>query len=611
MKTLWSGIKAVFSALQAFGAVSLGIFTLLLLVFAFTAGGPELPVVKDGTVLVVRPTGMLVERPERHDPVQAFIRREIDRSAAPTSNFHDLMIALERARTDDRIVAVQLDTSFLTGASIAQQHEIAAKLGEMRTSGKPIYAVSGAYSQSQYLMAAEATTLYMNDYGSAFLTGYGLYPTYYAQVFERLGITINVFRVGTYKAFVEPYTLTAMSDAAKSANRALLGDLWSAYLASVGNARGVAPEEIQLTLDEFDTAFSQSGGDFADFALSSGWIDTKSSGRSWRKDIAASHGNGKTYTSMSYLNYLRATDAPVYAAEKEIAVIVVEGTIAPGQNRPGIAGAASILADIRAARKNPATKAIVLRVDSPGGSQYASELIRQELENAQADGVPVIASMGGAAASGGYWISATADEIWAAPTTITGSIGIFAMIPTYEGSAQKVGVTTDGVGTTALAGGISLLNGISPQIASILQSNINRGYEDFLSLVARGRNMDVNAVDAIAQGRAWSGSRAKALGLVDQLGSFEHAVRAAARAAKLDGAYTLNFYQDPLSPFDQVLDGLLGVRANSADAPDAVLAPVNPTRAALLRQLDQLTSVFDTYSDPAHAYLLCLACEVE
>ncbi len=608
MKKIWAALKGSVKFIQGLGTAVLGLLVVVVLIAMFTSGGPSAPVVADGTVLVVRPSGVLVERPERESPIEVFFRREFDQSPPPASSIHDLMIALERARTDDRIVAVQLDTSRLAGAGLANLHEIAAKLGELRGAGKPIYAVSGSYSQGDFLLAAEASTVYLNDFGSALMTGYGIYPTYYTGLLEKLGVTVNVFRVGTYKAAVEPYTLTAMSEAAKDANADFLGDLWSAYLRSVGNARGIAPEELQSVLDNFDTAFSRSGGDFADFALAAGWVDEKSTGRSWKDDIADAHGTDGSYREMGYLDYLAATEPKLNTAPSEIAVIVAEGTIAPGKRQPGIAGAGDIIADIRKARRNPATKAIILRVDSPGGSQYASELIRQELLEAQADDIPVIASMGPVAASGGYWISATADEIWAAPTTITGSIGIFALIPTFEGSAEKVGVAVDGVGTTRLSGGLSPLKGLSDPIASVIQSNINRGYEDFLSLVAGGRNMDIAEVDKIAQGRVWSGTRAKELGLVDHLGSFQQAVKAAANAAAVNDTFVLNFYEDQPSAFDAFIDGFLNAASDVIPQSHGVKASVASRIAA---EVERMTQLLTQFRDPNHAYILCLACEVK
>ncbi|NVJ68814.1 MAG: signal peptide peptidase SppA [Alphaproteobacteria bacterium] len=612
MKGVWEIIKSIFAFIQGVGATAVGllaIFIIFLAAIMVSGKGEERPKVPEGAVLVMEPVGAIVEQIEYPDPLEAALASEFSQRP-PQTSLHDITRALKKAKNDDRIAALALITDYLGPIGPSHMHTIAAAIRDFKASGKKVYALSTAYSQAGYLLAAEADKVYMNPMGSVLLTGYANYPTYFKSLLDKLEANVNVFRVGTYKSAVEPFIRDDMSPAAKEANIAFLGGLWDQYETSVETARGLEAGALGKDIEDLPELLRNAEGNFAKLALSGGLVDELAPRKVWRQALREEYGpsdGGNSFKQIHYETYLAALghDKP---SRNEIAVITAQGQIVMGEGPITITAAETVVGYIRQARNNPDTAAIVLRVNSPGGSAFASELIRQELVAAQEQGLKVIASMGPVAASGGYWISATADEIWAAPSTITGSIGIFGVIPTFENTLAKVGIHTDGVGTTPMAGAFNTARPLSDMTKDVIQQSIEAGYGEFLSLVAEGRNMTVEDVDKIAQGRVWVGTKAKELGLVDHLGGFDDAVAAAAAAAEVEN-YTVAFYRDYPSNFDQMIADLLNSSVGGLFKSEAPKLPSSMMQFAAKLKTD--AELLLNFNDPLGSYAVCFVCQLD
>lgn len=609
MKGIWALIKSIGTFIQGLGSFTIGALVLAVIAFVVMNANPSpRPSVPDGAVMLLWPDGNIVEQAQYPDPLETAFPQYSNRRAE--TSIHDITRALKRAKNDNRIAALALITDSMAGAAPSHLHTIAASIRDFKESGKKVYALSTAYSQSDYLLAAEADKVYMNSGGNILLPGYGAYPTYFKSMLDKIGASVNVFRVGTFKAAVEPFIRDDMSDAAKAANLHYLGSLWNQYTNSVETARGMENGVLQNSIQSIGTQLRAAGGDFGKLALQTGLVDELSPRKAWRQALIEEYGmdaSGTSFKQFHYQAYLAATDNPRTNA-KHIAVITAQGPIVMGDGPITVTAAETVVSYIREARNSPETGAILLRVNSGGGSAFASELIRQELVAAQEQGIKVIASMGPVAASGGYWIAATADEIWAAPATITGSIGIFGMVPTYENTLDKLGIHTDGVGTTPLAGAFNITRPMSDLTKDIIQQSIESGYEQFINLVAEGRNMTPEAVDKIAQGRVWAGVDAKELGLVDHLGGFDAAVNAAANAAGLED-YSVVFYRDQPDDFAQMVAGLL----NSSVGSEFIAPKFGESLSPLMKQALDLKGQADlllNLNDPLNRYTVCLTCEV-
>ncbi|PCI58693.1 MAG: signal peptide peptidase SppA [Kordiimonadales bacterium] len=609
MKGIWVIFKSIGKFIQGLGTLTLGVLVLLFITFFFAATATKpLPSVPEGAVLVLAPTGAVVEQIALKEPFDSLLP-ESQRQQTQTS-IYDVTTALKRAKNDDRISALALNTDYFAGAGPSHLHTMVAAIRDFKSSGKKVYAISTSYGQSGYILAAEADKIYMNPYGQILMTGLGSYPLYFKGFLENISATVNVFKVGTYKAAVEPFLRDDMSPAAKEANLAFLGSIWDQHTASVEQSRGMEAGSIQSTIESLGDKLRAAGGDFGQMAIDTGLVDVLAARNVWRKELSDEYGSnedGDSFNQIHYKTYLKATGNQK-KHRKKIAVITAQGPIVMGSGPITQTAAETVVGYIRDARENSNTAAIVLRIDSGGGSAFASELIRQELVAAQAQGIKVIASMGPVAASGGYWIAATADEIWAAPTTITGSIGIFAMIPTFEKSLDRIGVHSDGVGTTPFADAFNPTRAMNGGMKDLVQQSIEAGYGQFLSLVAKGRNMTVEDVDKIAQGRVWAGIKAKELGLVDHLGGFDDAVAAAATAAGIED-YSVVFYRDKPSKWDQVIEDAL----NSSIGTKYVSAYAASGQNQIIQQaLDfkKHAEFLLNLNDPMGRYVVCLTCEV-
>jgi len=569
-------------------------------------------VVPNKSILVLNLYGDIVEQKHQVEPFDAFVGEALQQNQEkPEILLSDITKVIKSAETDDRIKVLVLKLQNMNRSGLTKMRDIAKAIEQFKTSGKQVIAIGDQYSQDQYYLASYADEIWLDPNGWMILDGYGRYQLYYKSALEKLSISQHIFRVGTYKSAVEPYMRDDMSTAAKDANKVWLNDLWSQYKTDVAKQRKFSIENFDESVDNLVVKLTAVDGNVAEYALNNQWVDqlkTREQINLALKEKLGIKSKDDEYKHINFDDYLFSiTDKfPIRNPNTDkVAVIVAKGTILNGSQKPGSIGGDSTALLLKKARNNKNVKAVVLRVDSPGGSAYASEIIRQEVELLKKSGKPVIASMGTYAASGGYWISAPADKIFAAPTTITGSIGIFGLFMTFENTLSKLGIHTDGVGTTDLAG-FGLTRPLSDGMGKIIQMNINRGYKDFISLVANNRDMTIEQVDAIAQGRVWSGMKAKELGLVDELGDLNDAIIAAAEMAELDQYDTL-LIEKELSPRDKFIKNLLGQA--TALFPSSSTTSIGPIDAVIGKLKAELNH-FNQLNDPQGVYTLCIACEV-
>jgi protease IV len=525
---------------------------LLLIIFGFILGAwrVSVPFVPAKAALLVAPEGDIVDQLSG-DPIERAIARAQGAERAETLLW-DLTDAIRAAAKDERIAVMVLDLDYMTGAGQATLEEVSRALREFRASNKKIIAHGTTFLQPQYYLAAQANEVYLDPEGQLIIDGYSSYHWFYRDLLDKIGLDMNVFRVGSYKSAVEPYVRMDMSPEAREENLDFLGSLWGTYQKATTTARKIDGAVIANYVAAFPDAVAAARGDAADVALKAGLITGIKSRQEVERDIIKIVGEDEqtgSFNSVDHVDYARVVHASQTLSPDgtpQIGVVVASGEILDGDQPSGTVGGDSTARLIRKARLDDAIKAVVLRVDSPGGSVTASENIHREIAALKAAGKPVIVSMGDLAASGGYYIASSADEIWASPATITGSIGIYAVIPTFNRTLDKVGVKVDGVGTTPLAGSLRVDRPLSEPVRKFLQTTIERGYETFLARVSSGRKKSRDEVDAVAQGRVWSGEDAVGHGLVDHLGSFDDAVKAAAKRAKLT-KYEVDFMEPEMS----------------------------------------------------------------
>jgi protease-4 len=467
----------------------------------------------------------------------------------------DVLAVLEAAGKDDNIAGAVLLSDELEGGGQASLHEVSAALERFKAAGKPVVAWGSSYDQRQYLIAAHASEVYLHPMGAVLLQGFGRYRNYYRDALDKLGVTVNLMRVGTYKSFAEPYIANGPSPAAAEAEAYLNNGLWNGYTAEVERARKLPEGQIMKDINDLPAKVTAANGDLAKVVLGAKLVDglkTKDEIRTMMMARGAKDNDGKSFRQVNFEDYL-ARLHPKLTGDA-IGVVVAQGEISDGTAGPGSIGGDSTSRLIRMAREDDKIKAVVLRVDSPGGSAFASELIRRELELTRAAGKPVVVSMGNVAASGGYWISMAADEVIADPATITGSIGVFAILPTADKVIDKLGVHTAGAPTTWLGDAGNPLRPLDPRFAQVIQGSINHIYAEFTTKAAQARKTTPEKIDAVAQGRVWTGAQAKERGLVDRLGSYGDALKSAAQRAKLDKDYRVVYVEREGSKLDRLLD---------------------------------------------------------
>ena len=518
-----------------FNIIFLAVIVLVLMAFF---SKDEITVQPD-SILQLKISGNIVEQRMQTTPFDKTLREYSGFSSNPEETLlQDILDAINNAAEDSRISAILLDLSIMGNAGMNQLEVIGVALDEFKKSGKEIIAAESFYNQNQYYLASHADKIFLDPMGFVHLGGFGVYRLYFQDALEKLKINYHVFKVGSFKSALEPFTRNSMSSEDRQQSRQWLSSLWDNYVDTVAAQRSIPREQFLGYINDIPHNLKSVGGNLGELAVSCGLVDELASQHRIREYLASKSAGSSQfgYRSVSLAEYVSTIPLSYRyndSSKDTVAVIVAQGTIMPGHSSPGIVGSDSISELIRNAATSSHIKAAVLRVDSGGGSAFASETIRQELLEFKKQGKPLIISMGTLAASGAYWISADADEIWASPDTLTGSIGIFMAIPTFEKLLQSGGIHRDGVGTTNLSGALDLSTPLSPEVKQAIQLTLDDGYNTFLSIVSDGRNIPMQTIDRIAQGKVFSGSDALQAGLVDKLGNLKPAIQSAASMAGL------------------------------------------------------------------------------
>lgn len=613
MRTLWRIIAGFFKwtwrALNFVRELVFNIFFILLIlvgvgIWMQLSSGPAEHTSRGALLLDI--TGVVVDKPSSSSKLSALGRQLFGASSdrMQENSLFDIVETIRQAQADRNITGIVLDLKNFAGADQPSMQYIGKALKAFRDSGKPVYAIGDNYSQGQYYLASFANKVWLSPQGVVDLHGFATNGLYYKSLLDKLKVSTHVFRVGTYKSAVEPFIRDDMSPAAREADSRWIGELWQNYLGTIAANRQITPQQVFPGAQGVLDGLSKVGGDTAKYALDNKLVDTLGSSADAEKVLVKQFGwsdEDKNYRAISMYDYPLKKPSEVGSS---VAVIFANGAIMDGEETAGNVGGDTTASQIRDARIDPNVKAIVLRVNSPGGSVSASEVIRAELAAAKAAGKPVVVSMGGMAASGGYWISTPANYIVANPSTLTGSIGIFGVINTVEKSLDELGVHTDGVATSPLAD-VSVTKALPPQVQQLMQLSIENGYQRFISLVAQARKSTPEQVDKIAQGHVWAGEDAKNNGLVDALGDFDDAVAKAAELAKLK-QWHIEYYQDEPTLLARMMDGFSGeIRAMLPQALQAYLpAPLAAAADTVKAETDKLA----VFNDPQSRYAFCLTC---
>ena len=600
------------------------LFLLIFLVIISSFFTNKIKPLPESAFLRIAPGGILVEQKTYTDPLGQMLQQGSPADAETLVT--DLTQAITAAAQDPRITGIALELDYLAGGGITKLEQVGAALEHFKLSGKPVVALGDNYSQEQYYLASFANEIHLNPMGAVLLTGFGSYQLYFKDAIDKLKINVHIFRAGEYKDAVEPFIATQMSTASREHTSAWLTELWQSYTDRVETLRDLPASAVADYANNLDTKLTDTQGDAAQLALQLSLVDKLSTRPQMRAHLQTLAGPGEKDQGYAYV------DIPQYLLHQRLAtkdqtspnkvgVITAKGVIYVGEQAEGSVGGDTLAALIAEARDNASVKALVLRVDSPGGSAFASDVIRQEIRETQAAGIPVVVSMGSVAASGGYWIAAGADQIWASPTTITGSIGVFGVLPTFEESLSALGVYNDGVGTGEFADLYQLGRPLSARANTAIQLGVDHIYREFLTLVAEGRDSTIESVDHIAQGRVWTGKRAQELGLVDHLGDLDDAIAAAATLASLD-TYEVKPIALPLDFRQLLLKQLIENTGVSLQHPGAFSSSYswlnprsNPAWSATLQWFSQLigarsgsTEILKSLNDPRNIYLHCLEC---
>lgn len=566
----------------------------------------------DDIALRIHPSGVLVDQYTYVSPLNRILGGQQEMPAE--TRVDELVTAITRAAVDPRISSLVLELDDLIGGGLSKLEEIGSALETFKASGKPVYAVGSYFSQEQYYLAAHADSVSMNPMGTVLITGYSSYRNYFKDAFDKLALNFHVFRTGEYKDAVEPLIADHMSEASKENNGKWLGELWQIYTQKIEQLRDLKPGSINRFINNSDKLLAQHEGDGATMALQLGLVDELASGREQIQQLrdrlgAETDGSYRALDSQAYLHY---TNSEQEQYPSKVGVLVASGTILDGYQPSGTIGSANLTDLIRSVSERDDIKALVVRIDSGGGSAFASEVIREELQALRDQGIPVVISMGSVAASGGYWIAMASDEVWATPSTITGSIGVFSAFPTLENSLDKLGIKTDGIGTTELAGALRVDRPLTRQASSLMQQSVDNIYMRFLGLVAEARDTTPEALHTIAQGRVWSGTTAQQLGLVDQLGDLSDAIAAAADKAGMGNAYTTTEVREPLSPGEMLAEQLakdLQLENQSwLSLPHSELIALPQSLSTIAKPLLSLQTLLEPNRDPTAVYAQCMDC---
>lgn len=561
LSALGTGVKHFWHAVDVvrrftFNLIFLFIF--IIFVVAMIAGASHN--VEEKTALILDLKGALVE--QHSGSVRDSLLAEAQGDAKKSTQLRDILAALDAASKDNKITSVVLLLDNMQSAGLTMLREVAAGIDRFKASGKKVVAWGSNYDQKQYLLAAHADEVYLHPMGTVMLTGFGRYRNYYHDALEKIGVTVNVLKVGTYKSFAEPYIANGPSPAAAEADNFLYSALWKIYTDDVEKSRKLAPGAVMESINNLPELLKAEDGDIAKMALKLKLVDglkTRDELRQLMIDKGVKDTQTKSFRQIDLDDYLALQKPQLFG--DEIGVVIAAGEISDGIAPPGAIGGLSTANLIRKAREDDKIKAVVLRVDSPGGSAFGSELIRRELELTRKAGKPVVVSMGDVAASGGYWMSMASDEVIADQATITGSIGVFAIFPTVDRVIDKLGVHTAGTTTTWLSDAFNPLRPLNPRFGEVIQAGINHVYNDFTSKVAVARKTTQEKINEVAQGRVWTGQQAKERGLVDTIGSFGDAIKSAATRAKLKADYRITYIEREPSGIDRVLSTFGGATA--------------------------------------------------
>ena len=584
------------------------IFILFLIVLLVAIGSSAPKPLPEKFALQIAPSGILVDQRSYMDTASLLLNDENEESETIV---RDVVDAINQAADDKRIDSIVLELGNLEGGGITKMSEIGQALQSFKAKEKHVIAVSDNYSQDQYFLASFADEIYLHKMGEVQLTGFGRYITYYKTALEKLGVNMHVFRSGKYKDYVEPYLRDNMSDESREHNAQWLNALWAQYTSVIETQRKLPAGSLNTLINNLDTKLAEVKGDSAQLALNEKLVD-KLVSRSEIDDLLV-----EKFGKSEEDNYYNAVGVHAYLAEsklhklpkaQQVGLIVASGTIQDGFHPEGSIGSENFVDILRSVQDDDSIKALVIRVDSGGGSAFASEIIRAEIDAIREKKIPVFISMGSVAASGGYWMATAGDEIWATPTTITGSIGVFGAFPTLENSLQKIGLNTDGISTTELGGAPSVDRPLAPKMYSVIQSGVDHTYQNFIQLVADARKKDVAEIHEVAQGHVWTGAKAKELGLVDNLGTLNDVIAAAATKAALDD-YSVKLIAQKLSPKEEFIRKLAGEDAKGF-IPKSLLKPlvdlqsVQQELSPLLKPLMALQKM----TDPQGIYASCLEC---
>jgi protease-4 len=603
LRLFWEGVSIV---RRFVGNLLFLLLVILFLSIFFFDRGREVP---DSAALILSPSGYIVEQ----KTASILSNQLIGDAAQAETLLKDIIDVIDYAKDDQRIKALVLDLRNLAGAGPSKLQDIGAALNRFKDSGKQVIAHGDYFTQPQYYLAVYADNVYISPMGGVALYGYGLYRTYYKSALEKLRIKFHVFRVGTYKSALEPFLRDDMSKYAKESNLSWLNEFWNYYKTDVAAQRNLAPGSLDEYINNFPARLAKVDGDTALLALNQGLVDaikTQDEVRQELINLVGEDTDKATYKQVKFEDYLQII-RPYLAVKNpyapKVGIIVAKGIILDGDQPAGTIGSDSLADLIRQARENDKIKSLVLRIDTGGGSTFASELIRREIELTRISGKPVIVSMGSVAASGGYWIASAADEIWASPTTITGSIGIFGAFATFEKSLDSLGIHSDGVGTTKLADAFDPSRPLNPLVKDAWQQIIEQGYRRFIKRVADGRNMAPEDVEKIAQGRVWTGTVAVKIGLVDNLGSLQEAVGAAASKAGLSD-YEISYIQKPLTSREKFIESLNRIIYSFIE--DSALNDLNPSLSVFKDVGDDVEQIMH-FNDPLGLYAYCLTCDLQ
>lgn len=566
--------------------------------------------------MTIAPSGMLVEQLSYSDPLTQLMEQSA--THASETLLGDLVEAIDDASQDPRITGLVLELDSLAGGGITKLNTLGAALTRFKSTGKPLIATASNLTQEQYYLASFADEIHLNPMGMVLVTGYGAYRSYFKEAADKLGINFHVFKVGNYKDAVEPFIRNNMSEPSKRQTLSWINELWLAYTSQVEANRALPTGAIDTYITNMGDNLQQTGGNIARLALESGLIDQISTPPALLKHLQSLAGEDPddkhSYLNIDYQEYLfhQRLKSEKEQNKAKVGLIVAKGTIHDGEQFEGNIGSVTLSELLQQARDNEHIKALVIRVDSPGGSAFASEVIRQEINLTRKSGIPVVVSMGSLAASGGYWIAADVDQIWAAPTTLTGSIGVFGLIPTFEQTFKSLGIHSDGVSTAPLADIFRLDRPMDEQASRIIQLNVENIYQQFLDLVAAGRDMANEEVHSIAQGRIWTGAQASKLGLVDELGDLQDALKAAAQLADLKD-YDVEPVERELDFREQALKQLsrrvaqLKLNFSLGNNNEASVESIIKQRLELFAKK---LGLLNRANDPAGLYLECLECRL-